>query len=168
MHVSRPGSRALYSSAKRGNLRFFFGGCAGLTAVRAMLETARTARQTGGDVVVGLVNSRGDSAIDALLLEFEYLPTLNSSIDAKHPTRIDVDAVRKRLPAILLVDTGLPASSETLRGALSIHDYHSWAAIEDVVALGVNVWAALDATGFSGWTSVGIGTPSRASGLSLL
>lgn len=168
MHVSRPGSRALHSSAKRGNLRFFFGGCAGLTAVRAMLETARTARQTGGDVVVGLVNSRGDNAIDRLLLGFECLPTLNESIDAKRPARIDIDAVRKRVPAILLVDTGLPASSEIHRDALPNHDYHSWAAIEDVVALGINVWAALDATGFSGWTSVGMGTPSRVSGLSLL
>jgi two-component system sensor histidine kinase KdpD len=140
-----------------------------MTAVRAMLETARTARQTGVDVVVGLVNSRGHSAIDRLLFGFECLPALHASIDAEHPARIDVDAVRKRMPAILLVDTGLPASSEkTHRGALFLHNYHSWAAIENVVALGINVWAALDATGFGGWTSVGIGTPAHRSGLSLL
>jgi K+-sensing histidine kinase KdpD len=133
-----------------------------------MLETARTARQTGVDVVVGLVNSRGHGAIDRLLFGFECLPALHGQIDAEHPARIDVDAVRKRVPAILLVDTGLPASSQLQRGALFQHNYHSWAAIEDVVALGINVWAALDATGFSGWTSVGIGAPSHLSGLSLL
>jgi two-component system sensor histidine kinase KdpD len=167
-HISNLESRARYSNAKRGNLRLFFGGSAGFTAVRTMLETAKVAQQTGVDVVVGLVNSCGHSVIDRLLCGFECLPALHGSNDAKRSGGIDLDAVRKREPAILLVDTRVPPSSQTDRGPRSITNYGSWADIEDVIASGINVWAALDATGFSSWASLGMGVPRRVSGLSLL
>jgi two-component system sensor histidine kinase KdpD len=146
----------------------FFGGSGGITAVRAMLETAKAAQRTGVDIVVGLVNACGHSAIDQLLSGFERLPALQGTIGVNHPTRINIDAVRRRAPAILLVDTRVPLSSETDRSTRIVCNYESWADIEDVLASGINVWAAADATGFSGWTSVGIGAPRRGGGVSLL
>ena len=145
----------------------FFGGSGGMTAVRTMLETAKAAQRTGVDIVIGLVNACGHSAIDRLLSGFECLPPLQSSITVNQPIRINIDAVRQRAPAILLVDTRVPPS-ETDRSTRIICNYDSWADIEDVVASGVNVWAAADATGFSSWTSVGIGAPRRVGGVSLL
>jgi two-component system sensor histidine kinase KdpD len=165
--VSRLESQERHSSAKRGNLRMFFGGSGGMTAVRTMLETAKTAQRTGVDIVIGLVNACGHTAIDRLMSGFECLPPLHSSIAVNQPIRINIDAVRQRAPAILLVDTRVPPS-ETDRGTRIICNYESWADIEDVVASGVNVWAAADATGFSSWTSVGIGAPRRVGGVSLL
>jgi two-component system sensor histidine kinase KdpD len=160
--------RARRRRAKRGNLRLFFGGSAGLTSVRRMLDKAKAAQQTGVDVVVGLVNSGGCNAIDSLLCDFECLPALHGSIGAKRPVRIDVGAVRKRKPAILLVDTRALPTPETDRGARSIHNGESWTDIEDVIASGIDVWAALDATGFSSWATIAPGAPSRVSGLSML
>jgi two-component system, OmpR family, sensor histidine kinase KdpD len=58
-HVSRLEWHARHNCAKRGKLRLFFGGSAGLTAVRTMLETAKAVQQTGVDVVVGRVNFCG-------------------------------------------------------------------------------------------------------------
>jgi K+-sensing histidine kinase KdpD len=133
--------------------------------VRIMLEAGTAARQTGVDVVSGFGNATGTGAIDDLLSEFESLSALHASTGAEHPNRIDVDAVRKRAPAILLVDTRIQRIG---RHAQSKRDYASWDDIEAVLGFGVNVWAALDATGFSSWTSVGVGTSSRRSGSSLL
>jgi two-component system, OmpR family, sensor histidine kinase KdpD len=146
----------------------FFGGSGGMTAVRAMLETAKAAQRTGVDIIIGLVNPCGHSAIDRLLSGFECLLPLQSAIGVNHPIRINIGAVRRRAPAILLVDTRVPLSSETDQTRRAVCNYESWADIEDIVASGVNVWAAADATGFSGWTSVGIGAPRRGGGVSLL
>jgi two-component system sensor histidine kinase KdpD len=132
-------------------LRLFFGGSAGLTAVRTMLETAAAAQQRGADLVVCAPNAYGSGAIDGLLRGFECLPALQGSLGAKYPPRIDVDAVRKREPAILLVDTRVPSSSENGRRRGFVHSYHPWADIESVLVSGITVWAALDATGFSSW-----------------
>lgn len=167
-HVLHPEPPAPHSSAKRGNLRMFFGGSAGFTAVRTMLETAAAAQRTGVDVVVGLVNSLGSCVIDHLLCGFECLPTLHGSRGAEYPARIDIEAVNRRRPTILLVDTRVLPSFETGRRAHSTHTDDSWADIEGVLTSGINVWAALDATGFSSWTTVAVGAPPRVSGLSLL
>ena len=51
--VSRIESQERYRCAKRGNLRMFFGGSGGMTAVRTMLETAKAAQQAGIDIVIG-------------------------------------------------------------------------------------------------------------------
>jgi two-component system sensor histidine kinase KdpD len=106
--VSHLEPSAPHGPAKRGNLRLFFGGSAGFTAVRTMLESAAAAQQRRADVVVCLVNSRGSGVIEHLLRGFECLPALQGHFGAKHPPRIDVDAIRKREPAILLVDTRVP------------------------------------------------------------
>jgi K+-sensing histidine kinase KdpD len=163
--ASHQESSTFYSPAKPGNLRLFFGGSAGLTAVRIMLEAGTAARQTGVDVVVGSVSATGNSAIDDLLRDFESLSAVHASTAREHLHRMDVDAVRKRAPAILLVDTQIQKSG---RHAKSTRNYASWDDIESVLEFGVNVWAALDATGFSSWTSVGVGTSARRSGSALL
>jgi hypothetical protein len=64
-------------------------------------------------------------------------------------------------PPILMVDTRVSPSPEMHRNAPAVFNYESWATIEDVVASGVDVWAAADATGFSSWISLGIGVRRR-------
>jgi two-component system, OmpR family, sensor histidine kinase KdpD len=142
-----------------GNIRLFLGGSGGVTALRAMLETAATAQQNGADIVVGLAHSCGDDAIDRLLRSFERVPA---------STRIEVDAVRKRAPSILLIDTRPPPSGESARAPRDEHPYEPWEDIENIVGSGIGVWVAVDATGFSSWTSLGIGVPPQVNGLSLL
>jgi len=65
-----------------------------------------------------------------------------------------------------LVHSGGRSSIERL--VWNVYDYECWKDIELVIASGINVWAALDATGFSSWSSVVGGGRSRTSGLSLL
>jgi two-component system, OmpR family, sensor histidine kinase KdpD len=169
-YVSHFEPSAPRSIAKRGNLRIFFGGSAGFTAVRIMLETAAAVRQTGVDVVVGLMHAGHHSPFDRLLRSFECLPAPRDSPGAKQPARIDLDAARTRQPVILLVDTRVPPSSGNGCRARSgsVDSYQPWADIESILELGIHVWAAVDATGFSSWSSVGVGAAPRKSGLSLL
>jgi two-component system sensor histidine kinase KdpD len=141
----------------RGRLRLFFGGSAGLTAVCAMLETARAAQRAGGDVVIGLMSHRGREALSALTDRFESLPIRRTTAGDVLEARIDLDAARKRAPSILLVDTHVadPAS------------HQPWADIESLMADGLDVWAAVDASGFSSWIDLAR-VPHKRTGLSLL
>jgi two-component system sensor histidine kinase KdpD len=132
-----------------------------------MLEAGLAAKQRGVDVVVGLVHSSGRSAIERLVCGFKCLPPVRGSCGAKHPARVDVDAARKREPAILLVDTHEP-HAETHYGAYSVHNSESWADIERLLESSISVWAAVDATGFGSWSSVVVSGRSRVGALSLL
>ena len=134
-----------------------------------MLETAAAAQQTGVDIVIGLLNSDGrHGAIEGLLSRFEQLPASNGLVGEGRIKRIDLDAIRERLPGIVLVDTRPPVSFAPACGSSSLHESDTWTDIESVVDSGIDVWASLDATGFSSWVSVGVGVPSRLNSLSLL
>ncbi len=165
--VSRIEPGARQGGVHRGNVRLFFGGAGGRSGARAMLETALAARKSGVDVVVAWVNPAGSEAIDHLLRGFERMTPASGAGDEPRPVRIDVDAVRKRTPRILLVD---PRTSPSPFGGsrMPARSDDWWTDIEHIVASGIDVWAVLDATGFSSWTSVGAGIPSRLNSLSLL
>jgi two-component system, OmpR family, sensor histidine kinase KdpD len=166
--VSRTEPGARQGSVHRGNVRLFFGGSGGRSGARAMLETALAARESGVDVVVAWVNPAGSEVIDHLLRGFECMTPASGAGGEHRPARIDVDAVRKRTPQILLVDPQTSPPSFGGGGTASVRSNDWWADIEHILASGIDVWAVLDATGFSSWTSVGAGIPSRLNSLSLL
>ncbi|MEA3151018.1 MAG: Osmosensitive channel His kinase sensor domain [Gammaproteobacteria bacterium] len=140
-----------------------------MTAMRVMLETAVAAKKTGADIVVGLVSSSGCDPLDRLLRCFDHLPGSGRPLSKKHEANaIDLNAVRKRIPGILLVDMRPSPKCDAARVPGSARPDDSLAAIEDIIASGIDVWAAVDATGLSSWASVGVGVPRQISGVSLL
>lgn len=136
--------------------------------MRKMLETALALRRQGVDVVVAPVLADEREPLNALLSTFETLAPADDPGDRGSNPRIDVDAVIRRAPAIILVDTRTSARPLGSRFAGPNYRCDPWTDIETIVQSGVSVWAAVDATGFSSWTSVGAGIPARLSGVSLL
>jgi two-component system, OmpR family, sensor histidine kinase KdpD len=129
---------AQHARERRAQLKVFFGYAPGVGKTHAMLEAARRAKQQGGDVVVGLVETHGRDEIRALMSDLEILPRLTVDLDGERRKELDLDAAKARKPDVLLVDelahTNAPGSRHHKRG-------------QDVLELldqGIDVWTTLN------------------------
>src|SRR2546425_13328584 len=99
MSAVRPNPDALLArvqreeaKAKRGKLKVFFGGTAGVGKTYAMLEDARALKTRGVDVVVGYVEPHGRHETEVLLeglerLPYRQVPHPGAPLRAFHPHR---------------------------------------------------------------------------------
>ena len=128
--------------AKRGRLRIFFGGSAGVGKTYAMLEAARGARSTGTDVAVGYVEPHGRVETERLLEGLERLPTLAIRYRGILRQEFDLDAALSRHPTILLVDE--LAHSNLLGGEPTPRHPKRWQDVEELLDAGINVWTTVN------------------------
>jgi two-component system, OmpR family, sensor histidine kinase KdpD len=158
---------------KRGRLQIITGGSKGFSAVRLMLEKARAAKDSGIDVIVGRVNFRDALVIRHLLRDLECLPELDSTAPMSGSS-LDVQSVRRRAPAVVVVDTSVAQQLDHRSGPRPLDVYAPWKDIEMIVASGIEVWASLDTSRLSSWVSAVTGKlrsdgefPQRVKGLDL-
>jgi two-component system, OmpR family, sensor histidine kinase KdpD len=130
--------KAQESAARRGRLRIFFGASAGVGKTYAMLTAARTLRQDGKDVVVGLLETHGRKETEALLQGLEVLPRKEITFQGRTLPEFDIDAALARRPALILVDelahTNVPGSRHPKR----------WQDIDELLAAGMDVYTTLN------------------------
>jgi two-component system, OmpR family, sensor histidine kinase KdpD len=123
---------------KRGRLKIFFGGAAGVGKTYAMLEAAREKRANGADVVVGYVEPHGRPETEALLADLETVPP--GLVDYRGTTlrELDLDAVLARRPALVLVDelahTNAPGSRHAKR----------WQDVLELLDAGIDVYSTVN------------------------
>jgi two-component system, OmpR family, sensor histidine kinase KdpD len=142
---SRPNPDALLAeiqreeeSAKRGQLKIFFGMSPGVGKTYAMLEAARVQKAEGVDIMIGIVETHGRVETEALLAGLAVIP--RKKIDYRGVTlqEMDIDAILARRPQLVLVDelahTNAPGSRHPKRyqDALELLD------------AGINVYATLN------------------------
>ena len=89
---------------RRGRLKIFFGGCAGVGKTYAMLVAAREQHDKGVDVVVGIAETHGRAETAVLLDGLEVLPRRQVPYRGRQLSEFDLDAALARRPALLLVD----------------------------------------------------------------
>lgn len=65
---------ALANEKPRGQLKIFFGACAGVGKTYAMLQEAQRLRATGLDVMVGVVETHGRKETQAMLPGLDLYP----------------------------------------------------------------------------------------------
>jgi two-component system sensor histidine kinase KdpD len=158
MHEAHPGNterkhgESSRNDRPRGNLRLFFGGSAGLTAIGAMQRAARSARSGGMDIVVGFLMRTDGPGGDQLLVEFERVPPLIPNSRNCRDHRINVKAVLARWPGLVLIDTCNPSLTLSDRRSQNTSVKRTWFDIERLLAAGISVWASLDASGLCSWT----------------
>lgn len=97
-------ARAEEQRARRGRLKVWFGMAPGVGKTYAMLQAARRAAREGVDVVVGLVETHGRSETTQLLEGLETLPRRKIRYKEIDLEELDLDAVLRRRPAVVLVD----------------------------------------------------------------
>jgi len=92
------------SRQRRGTLKVFLGMCAGVGKTYAMLELAQKAKKEGKDVVIGYVETHGRKETDALKEGIEVVQRRVTVYRGVTLTEMDLDAVLKRHPQLVLVD----------------------------------------------------------------
>jgi two-component system, OmpR family, sensor histidine kinase KdpD len=117
----------------RGVLRVYLGAAPGVGKTYAMLGEGHRRRERGGDVVVGVVETHARPHTAAMLEGLEVVPRSTISYRGAEFTELDVDAVIRRHPHIVLIDelahTNVPGSEHEKR----------WEDVEQILDAGIDV-----------------------------
>jgi two-component system sensor histidine kinase KdpD len=128
----------LIQRSQRGRLRIYLGYCAGVGKTYQMLLEARRLREQGIDVVVGIVETHGRKETEALLERLDIIPRKILTYRGIEITEMDIDAIIRRRPAVVMVDelahTNVPGS----RNAKRYQD------VEEILAAGIHVVSTLN------------------------
>src|SRR5205807_7483083 len=137
----RPSPEALLAAAKqegRGRLKIFLGAAPGVGKTYEMLLSAQAKRREGVDVAAGVVETHGRQETEALLDGFEVIPRREVEYKGHRLTEMDLDAILKRRPQLVLVDelahTNAPGSRHPKR----------YLDVEELIAAGIDVFATLN------------------------
>ncbi|MBV8120518.1 MAG: sensor histidine kinase KdpD [Alphaproteobacteria bacterium] len=138
---ARPSPEALLDAAKhegRGCLKVFLGAAPGVGKTYEMLLSAQAVRGEGADVVVGVVETHGRRETEALLEGLEIIPRREVDYKGHRLAEMDLDAILKRRPQLVLVDelahTNAPGSRHPKR----------YLDVEELIAAGIDVYTTLN------------------------
>ena len=141
--IRRPSPDALLEQARRedrsrGRLKVFIGAAPGVGKTYEMLMSARAKLAEGADIVIGVVETHGRAETQALLEGFEIIPRVKIDYHGHVLEEMDLDAILKRHPQIVLVDelahTNAPGSRHPKR----------YLDVEDLLAAGIDVYTTLN------------------------
>ncbi|MEU8900868.1 sensor histidine kinase KdpD [Nocardia sp. NPDC048505] len=118
---------------KRGQLRIYLGAAPGVGKTYAMLGEAHRRLERGRDVVAAVVETHGRTKTAELLDGLERIPPKLVSYRGTEIPELDVEAVLRRAPAVVLVDelahTNAPGSKHEKR----------WQDVEELLDAGIDV-----------------------------
>ncbi len=139
----RPDPEALLAQAQaeergRGKLKIFLGYAAGVGKTFAMLEAAHQRKDEGLDVVVGYVETHKRAETESMLEGMEIIPRAALEYRGIRLTEMDVDAVLRRHPALVLVDEMAHTNAPSSRHAKRYQD------IEEILDAGIDVYTTLN------------------------
>jgi two-component system sensor histidine kinase KdpD len=124
--------------ARPGKLKVYLGMAAGVGKTYKMLDDAHHLRKHGTDVVVGYVETHGRPETEARIGDLEEVPRKQVSYQGVVLPEMDLDAILRRRPDVVLVDelahTNAPGSRNEKR----------WKDVEEVLAAGISVMAAVN------------------------
>ena len=122
----------------KGRLIIFLGMAAGVGKTYSMLSVAHELAARGIDLAVGIVETHGRSETEALLKGLEVIPRRSVPYRSTLLEEMDLDAVFKRKPQVVLVDeaahTNAPGSRHAKR----------WYDILEILDSGTDVYTTLN------------------------
>jgi len=124
--------------ASRGRLKIFFGASPGVGKTFAMLAEAQRLRETGCDVVVGVVESHGRSETMRLLEGLEVLPRKRVEYKGHALQEFDIDRGLARRPTVLLIDEFAHTNAPGSRHPKRYQD------VVELLAAGIDVYTTLN------------------------
>jgi two-component system, OmpR family, sensor histidine kinase KdpD len=137
----RPVPEALLEAAQResrGRFKIFLGAAPGVGKTYEMLQSARARRADGVDVVVGAVETHGRKETQALLEGLEIVPRRPIDYKGSILEEMDLDAILKRRPELVLVDelahTNAPGSRHPKR----------YLDVEELLSVGIDVYSTVN------------------------
>ncbi|MDX8465111.1 sensor histidine kinase KdpD [Mesorhizobium sp. VK23B] len=140
-HETRPSPDALLEHAERegrGRLRIFLGAAPGVGKTYEMLMAGRARRADGIDVVIGVVETHGRKETQALVDGYEVIPRREVEYRGRTLDEMDIDAILKRRPELVLVDelahTNAPGSRHPKR----------YLDVQEILSQGIDVYTTLN------------------------
>ena len=138
---ARPSPEALLDAASkegRGRLKIFLGAAPGVGKTYEMLQSAQAKRREGVDVVVGVVETHGRRETEALLTGLEVVPRHEVDYKGHRLAEMDIDAILKRRPQLVLVDELAHSNAPGSRHPKRYLD------VEELIAAGIDVYTTLN------------------------
>jgi len=122
----------------RGRLKIFLGAAPGVGKTYEMLLAAQARRRDGVDVVVGIVETHGRRETEELLEGLEVIPRRQVDYKGHLLAEMDLDAILRRRPELVLVDELAHANAPGSRHPKRYLD------VEELIAAGIDVFATLN------------------------
>jgi len=122
----------------RGQLKIFFGACAGVGKTYAMLQAARQRLHEGVAVLVGEVQTHDREATRRLLEGLPGLPRRTVQYRGLTLHEFDLDGALAARPSLVLIDELAHANAPGSRHA------KRWQDVEELLAAGVDVYTTLN------------------------
>ncbi|WP_210082453.1 sensor histidine kinase KdpD [Mycobacterium sp. OAE908] len=120
-------------ATKRGELRIYLGAAPGVGKTYAMLGEAHRRLERGTDLVAAIVETHGRKKTAELLDGIDMVPPKSIEYRGKRFGELDIEAVLKRQPQVVLVDelahTNTPGSKNPKR----------WQDVEELLDAGITV-----------------------------
>jgi len=124
--------------SRKGRLKVYLGGAAGVGKTYRMLEEAHQLRQQGQDVVIGFVETHGLVETAARVGDLELVPLREIPYRGVTLEEMDVDAIVARKPDIAIVDE---LAHTNVSGSRHNKRYQD---VEELIANGVGVITAFN------------------------
>src|SRR5260221_4088261 len=122
----------------RGRLKIFLGAAPGVGKTYEMLLSAQAKRREGIDVVIGVVETHGRRETEALLQGIEVIPRQEVEYKGHRLTEMDIDAILKRRPQLVLVDELAHSNAPGNRHPKRYLD------VEELITAGIDVYTTLN------------------------
>jgi two-component system sensor histidine kinase KdpD len=123
---------------KKGRLKVYVGGAAGVGKTYRMLEEAHHLCEQGHDVVLGFVETHGRAETAARIGDLETVPLRKISYRSAILEEMDVDAIVARKPEFAVVDELAHTNASGSRHNKRYQD------VEELLGNGINVIGALN------------------------
>jgi two-component system sensor histidine kinase KdpD len=128
----------LVPQAKKGRLKIYVGGAAGVGKTYRMLQEAHQLRAQGHDIVIGVVETHGRAETAVLLKDLEVIPLREVHYRGVILKEMDLDAILARKPEIVVVDELAHTNASGSRHHKRYQD------VEELIANGINVITAFN------------------------
>lgn len=138
---NRPSPEALLRQAAqegRGRLKVFLGAAPGVGKTWEMLTDGHRLKESGVDVVVGVVETHGRRETEALVKGHEIIPRRQVDHSGHSLGEMDIDAILARGPALVLVDELAHSNAPGSRHPKRYQD------VEELLAAGIGVYSTLN------------------------
>lgn len=131
-------SAIAHNAGERGMLKIFLGASAGVGKTYAMLSEAHELKERGVDVIIGYAECHKRADTLALTQDLEQIPLKTIRYKNAELQELDVDAILKRQPAVVLVDELAHSNPDVCTHA------KRWQDISDILDAGISVFTAIN------------------------
>ena len=105
--------------SKKGQFKLYIGSAPGVGKTYRMLQEAHEMRQSGIDVLIGLIESHGRKETEGLIQDLEIIPLKDIPYKGHQLKELDVAAIVARNPEVVFIDelahTNVPGSKNKKR-----------------------------------------------------